>query len=113
MTEIREATGTCIMGASTERPCSYPATEPIGGRSDGTPMLCAFHAATEGLYRESDSLALALDLFKGWEAEALQHDNGPTRELLARGAAEFSARQERVDKVLDDLEAAEFKLMRS
>jgi len=81
--------------------------------SSGAPKLCAFHASTEPLYRESDALALALELLEGWEAVAREHDNGPTLELLARGASEFSARKEHVDKVLDDLEAAEAKLIRS
>ncbi len=115
MTEIREATGTCIMGASTERPCTYPATEALRGWNEAkaAPVLCAFHAATEPLYTESDALALGLDLFKDWEAEARQHDSAPLLGLLERARAEFSARLERVDKVLEDLEAAEFKLMRS
>lgn len=113
MTEIREATGTCIMGASTECPCPYPATEPVPHWSDKAPMLCAFHAATEPLCEEADALALGLELFKDWEASARQHDNEPLLELLERARAEFSVRLERANKVLDDLQAAELKLMRS
>jgi hypothetical protein len=113
MTEIREAVGACFMGASTERPCPYPATEPIPRFKDEAPMLCAFHAATAPLCEESDALALGLELFEGWEAEARQHHNGPALELLKRAHGEFSARLERVDKVLEDLGAAEFKLLRS
>jgi hypothetical protein len=113
MTEIREATGTCIMGRSTEHPCTYPATESIRRWDDGAPVLCAFHAATEPLSEEADALALGLDLFEDWEANARQHDNEPLLELLGRARAEFSGRLERANKVLDDLRAAEFKLMRS
>ena len=113
MTEIRQATEACIMGSATEQPCTYPATEPMQRSGDDAPKLCAIHASTEALYIESDALALALELLGGWETQAREHDNGPTLELLARGASEFSARKEHVDKVLDDLEAAEVKLMRS
>jgi hypothetical protein len=124
MTEIREATGTCIVGASSEEPCPYPATEPMRGWRDGAPMLCVFHAATEPLYAESDGLALGLELFEGWEAEARQHHSQQLLELLERARAEFTARLERaraeftarlerLNKVLEDLEAAESELMRS
>ena len=74
MTEIRQATETCIMGSRTEHPCLYPATEPMQRSSSGAPKLCAFHASTEPLYRESDALALALELVEGWEAVARAHD---------------------------------------
>ncbi len=113
MMETREATRTCIMGASTECPCPFPATEPVPYWDDEAPMLCAFHAATEPLVKEADALALGLELFKDWEAAARQHDNEPLLELLERARAEFSVRLERANKVLDDLQAAELKLMRS
>jgi hypothetical protein len=105
--------GTCIMGGSTEHPCTYPATAPIRRWNDGAPVLCAYHAATEPLAEESDALNVGLGLFKDWEAEARSHDNEPLLELLERARADFSGRLERVDKVLDDLRAAEFELMRS
>jgi hypothetical protein len=75
-------------------------------------VLCAFHAATEPLYAESDDLALGLDLLKDWEAQARQHDNELLLKLLESARAEFSSRLERANKVLGDLEAAEFKLLR-
>jgi len=53
---------------------------------DAAPKLCAIHASTEALYVESDALALALELFEGWQTEAREHDNGLVLELLARAA---------------------------
>jgi len=76
-------------------------------------MLCAFHAATEPLYAESDDLTLGLDLLKDWEAQARQHHNELLLKLLESARAEFSSRLERANKVLDDLEEAEFKLLRA
>ncbi len=115
MTEIWEASskaGTCIMGGKTEHPCRYPATEPVRRWNDGVENLCAFHAATQPLSKEADDLAIGLELFEGWEAQARQHDNELVLELLEHAASRFTARLSRANKVLGDLEAAEFKLMR-
>jgi len=113
MTEIREATGTCIMGSATEHPCTYPATEPLLARTGGAPTICAFHAATEPLTVELEEMDVSASLVRGYLKGARRHPAAPLVEALERLEADFAARFERVEKVLQDLEAAEFKLMRS
>ena len=112
MTET--TTAKCIMGASTDTPCPFPATEPVSRWEDRTAYLCAFHAATEPLVGEQDEMGVSLELVRAYLKGARNHpDAVPLVEALERVEADFLARQERVGKVLEDLEAAEFKLMRS
>ena len=112
MTET--TTAKCIMGASTDTPCPFPATEPVARWEDRTAYLCAFHAATEPLVEEQDEMGVSLELVRAYLKGARNHpDAVPLVEALERVEADFLARQERVGKVLEDLEAAEFKLMRS
>ena len=104
----------CIMGASTDTPCPFPATEPVPHWEDRTAYLCAFHAATDPLVEESDEMGVSLELVRAYLKGARNHPAAaPLVEALERVEADFLARQERVGKVLEDLEAAEFKLMRS
>jgi len=114
MTETREATGTCIMGASTERPCRYPATEALRQWRDSAPKLCAFHAATEPLVGEAEDMAICLDLVRKYLKGARKHSAAaPLVEALERLETDYAVRLERASGVLDDLKAAEFKLMRA
>lgn len=114
MMEQREATGTCIMGSSTESPCTYPATEPIGPGVGDTPKLCAYHAATGPLIMEADDMGVCLHLVRGYLKGARKHAAAVELvEALERLEADYARRQALADKVLDDLEAAEYKLMRS
>ena len=100
----------CIMGASTESPCPYPATEPVFRWSDTTAHLCAYHAATEPLVKEYDDLALALELLKEWEEAANEYGNRPLLEVVFRARRELNQRRELVAGVVEALEAADKKL---
>ena len=112
MTET--TTAKCIMGASTDTPCPFPATEPVARWEDRTAYLCAFHAATEPLVGEQDEMGVCVSLVRAYLKGAGNHPAAaPLVDALERVEADFLARQERVGKVLEDLEAAEFKLMRS
>ena len=112
MTET--TTAKCIMRASTDTPCPFPATEPVPHWEDRTAYLCGYHAATEPLVEESDEMGVCVTLVQAYLKGARNHpDAVPLVEALERVEADFLARQERVGKVLEDLEAAEFKLMRS
>ncbi len=117
MTETTSILGkreTCIMGADTETPCPYPATEPVSrwGAQDRTPRLCAYHTATEPLVEEHDDLNLGLELLKEWEEAAREHANRPLLDVLMRARLEFEQRRELVDGVLEDLVAADKRLFR-
>ena len=105
--------GACIMGAQTEHPCPYPATEPVPGWDTEAPMLCAFHAATEPLVDEVNDLGVALEKLAAYLEDARETEGN---EQLIRGleriAEDFSGRLEIAERVLSDLEAAEHKLMR-
>ncbi len=109
-TSILSKRDRCIMGADTDAPCPYPATEPMLRWSDETPRLCAYHAATEPLVEEYDDLNLALELFKEWEETAREHANRPLLDVLMRARLEFEQRRELVDGVLEDLAAADKRL---
>ena len=88
MTETREEARTCIMGASTEHPCRYPATEPIGRRGDAPPASCAFHAATEPLVIEQEEMGVSLELVRGYLKGARRHPAAaPLVDALEREAA--------------------------
>ncbi len=111
MTET--VTKQCIMGANTEHPCPFPATEPVPGWKDRTAHLCAFHVATEPLVEEQDEMGLCLELVRAYLKGARSHSSAaPLVEALERVEADFSARLERTTKVLDDLKAAERMLFR-
>jgi hypothetical protein len=103
----------CIMGSATDAPCPFPATEALPRHRGETPRLCSFHAATEPLVAESDSLGVALSLIAEWQETARGYYNEPLVQLLDRARAEFSERRARVDQVLDDLLDAERKLIRA
>jgi hypothetical protein len=114
MTEIQEATKRCIMRSVTEHPCPYPATEPIMSQPGGAPMICAFHAASEPLIDEFEEMEVSLSLAQTYLKGARRHPAAVALvEALERLEADFSGRLARAEKVLQDLEAAEFKLMRS
>jgi len=103
----------CIMGRAMPNPCPFPATEALPHRFPGDEAhLCAFHAATEPLVDESNELAVSLDLVRAYLKGARKHDSGPLVTVLERAEADFSGRLELIEKALEDLEAAEFKLMR-
>lgn len=97
MTEIQDATGTCIMGASTEHPCTYPAAEPMHrfARPPETgPELCAFHAATEPLVDESDEMGVCLELVRAYlKGPRNQPCAAPLVEALERIETDFCARR--------------------
>ncbi len=117
MTEPTSVLGkreTCIVGADTETPCPYPATEPVSrwGAQDRTPRLCAYHTATEPLVEEHDDLGLGLELLKEWEETAREHANRPLLDLLLGARLAFESRRDFVEGVLEDLEAAEKTLFR-
>ena len=112
MAEQREATGTCWMGSATESPCTYPATEPIRGLTDGAPALCAYHAATQPLMDEYDHLNLALELLRSYQKGARRHDNTPLIFALEQLEADFRRRLEVVGRVADDLREADTRLFR-
>ena len=102
----------CIMGSATDAPCPYPVTDHVPRLSFGEPHLCAYHAATEPLREEENDLNLALELFKEWQKVADEHSNRPLHDLLLRAQQEFEQRQELISGVLDDLRAAEKRLVR-
>lgn len=104
----------CIMGRSTDAPCPYPATESLPHRFGGDEAhLCVFHAATEPLVDEVNELGVSLDLVRTYLKDARDHpDARPLVRALERAEADFSERLELVEKVLDDLNAAEHRLMR-
>jgi hypothetical protein len=103
----------CIMGASTDTPCPYPATEPVPQWEDTSAHLCTFHAATEPLVDESDEIGVCLELVRTYLRGARRHPAAaPLVEALEWIEADYSARRERVGKVLEDLEAAERMLFR-
>jgi hypothetical protein len=113
MREILEKLGVhtdrCIMGACTDTPCPFPATEPVSRweDSEATAHLCAYHAATEPLVEDYDDLSLALELLKEWEEAANEHGNRPLVDVLFRARLELGQRRELVAGVVEDLESAE------
>jgi hypothetical protein len=104
----------CIMGRSLPDPCPYPATVPLQHRLGGDDLrLCAYHAATEPLVDESEELNVSLELVRAYLKGARRHGAaGPLVTILERAEADFSERGAVVDKVLADLKAAEYALMR-
>lgn len=104
----------CSMGRRSPAPCPYPATVALPHRyGDDEPCLCLFHAATEPLADESDELAVSGDLLRAYLKGARRHpDARPLVTILERAEADFSERSAVVDKVLADLKAAEYALMR-
>jgi hypothetical protein len=104
----------CIMGRSLPDPCPYPATVPLPHRLGGDDLrLCAYHAATEPLVDESEELNVSLELVRAYLKGARRHGAaGPLVTILERAEADFSEREAVVDKVLADLKAAEYALMR-
>lgn len=119
MTEMTETTKTeqklCMMGRKTPNPCPFPATEPLQRLSfgDDEARLCAYHAATEPLVDESNEFGVSLELVRVYlKGARRQPCAGPLVAVLERAEADFSERVGIVDKVLEDLKAAEYKLMR-
>ena len=114
MTEQREATtnlGQCIMGRNMERPCPFPATIELPRLREAA-GICAYHAATEPLAHEQNELGLTLDKIEGYLEEAREDDNVLLVEALEHLQADFTRRMEVADKVLEDLNAAEWNLIR-
>ncbi len=112
--EAEEHPALCIMGRSLPDPCPYPATVPLPHRYPGDePRLCAYHAATEPLSDESNELGVSLELVRAYLKGARRSPQaGQLVAILERVEADFSEREAVVDKVLADLRAAEFTLMR-
>jgi hypothetical protein len=104
----------CIMGRSTDSPCPYPASESLPDLfGEGGPHLCAYHDATMPLAEESDELAVSLELVREYLEGARAYPGAsPLIEALERAEADFTARLAHVQEVLNDLRAAEHRLMR-
>ncbi len=113
MTETKTELGACIMGASTEKPCPYAATVELPGRLSPGVGMCAFHAATRPLWDEVDDLNMALHLLDAYLKGARKHSSGTLVTALERIRTDFTERLELTEKAMDDLRAAEYKLMRS
>jgi hypothetical protein len=99
----------CIMGASTDSPCPFPASVALPHRlPEGEERLCAYHAATEPLVDESNEIGVCLELVRAYLKGARRHHAaGPLVEVLERAEADFSERHALAEKVLNDLRAAE------
>ncbi len=113
MVETEQRLG--LMGRSTPSPCPFPATEALLHRFTGEEEahLCRFHAAIEPLVDESNRLGVSLELVRAYLKGARRYPAaGPLVVALERAEADFSERERVVDKALDDLREAEFKLMR-
>ncbi len=104
----------CVMGASTDTPCPFPATEPLPHhRAADAPNLCAFHAATEPLVEEESDLHMALDeLLPEWQKRADELANRPLHDVLWRAQEELEQRLALIEGALEDLAAAERRLFR-
>lgn len=114
MTETRTDLGICGMGSKTEHPCPFPATVELPHKFGDGYGLYAYHAATEPLVDEANELGAALEMIEAYLKDAREYTAAwRLVEALERIEADFSARMELAEKVLKDLEAAEFKLMRS
>jgi hypothetical protein len=110
MTEARTDLGTCAMGSKTARPCPFPATVEMRG---GYYAICAFHAATEPLVGEVNELGVVVELLRGYLKDAREYTAAESLvTALERIEVDFSGRLRLAEKVLDDLEAAEYRLMR-
>ena len=122
MTENATEQELCIVGASTDSPCPFPATVALPHRRlpEGEDRLCAYHAATEPLVEESNEFGVCLELVRAYLKGARRHRAaGPLVEVLERAEADFSGaeadfseRHALAEKVLNDLRAAERRLMR-
>ena len=104
----------CIVGGATDSPCPFPATvaRPHRRLPEGEDRLCAYHAATEPLVAESNELGLCLELVRAYLKGARRQRAGRLVEVLERAEADFLTRHALAEKVLNDLRAAERKLMR-
>ncbi len=103
----------CIMGASTDSPCPFPASVALPHRlPEGEERLCAYHAATEPLVDESNEIGVCLELVRAYLKGARRQRAGRLVEVLERAEADFLTRHALAEKVLNDLRAAERKLMR-
>lgn len=114
MTEHATELKACLVGRSTDRPCLFPATEvPSYLLPEGEMQMCAFHAAMEPLVEESNEFGVCLELLWDYLKGARSHyAAGPLVEVLERVEADFACRHALAEKVLNDLLAAESKLMR-
>jgi hypothetical protein len=103
----------CIVGGGTDSPCPFPATVALPHRRlpEGE-WLCAYHAATEPLVAESNEIGLCLELVRAYLKGARRQRAGRLVEVLERAEADFLTRHALAEKVLNDLRAAERKLMR-
>ncbi len=105
----------CIVGGATDSPCPFPATVALPHRRlpEGEDRLCAYHAATEPLAAASNQMVVCLELVQAYlKGARRQHTAGPLVEVLERAEADFSERHALAEKVLNDLRAAERRLMR-
>ena len=113
MTETKTDVGQCIMGRGMEKPCPFPATVRLPRHLfTEAAGICAFHAATEPLAHEQNELGLALEKIEGYLEEAREDDNVLLVGALEHLQADFERRMELADKVLGDLNAAEWSLIR-
>ncbi len=117
MTEMKMETERklCLVGRSMPDPCPFPATHRLAHLFPGEEgdLLCAYHAATAPLVGESDALGVSVELVRAYLEDARGYPSaGPIVAVLERTEADLQKREAVVDKVLQDLKAAEYTLMR-
>jgi hypothetical protein len=111
--ERRGRSGLCIVGGSTDSPCPFPASVALPHMLPEGAELCAYHAATQTLWEESDELNVSLELVREYLDGARDYPGAaPLIEALERAEADFTARLAHVGNVIKDLRAAEHRLMR-
>jgi hypothetical protein len=115
MTENATEQELCIVGGATDSPCPFPATVALPHRRlpEGEDRLCAYHAATDPLVEESNEFGVCLELVRAYLKGARRQRAGRLVEVLERAEADFLTRHALAEKVLNDLRAAERRLMRS
>jgi hypothetical protein len=68
MTESTMEQKLCIVGEGTDSPCPFPATVALPHRRlpEGEEWLCAYHAATEPLVKESNEFGVCRELVRAY-----------------------------------------------
>jgi hypothetical protein len=109
--------GACVQGigvAGASSPCPYPASKPLPRWEDAGPRICDYHAAQQPLIDELDATGVALEMVEHYLKDA-RESHAETDILVAaleRIRVDFSGRFELAKRVIEDLDAAEDKLMR-
>ena len=93
MTEVK-----CIHGASTERSCPRPGTVPYWEDDPSGVKLCEVHAALEPVRDEINDLSLALEKLEELQEYGREWGNQPVLGLVERARAEFTERQEFLER---------------